>query len=111
MCTGVGHSDSNNVSMRSTRSRLVATALAGAFVLAACGGGDDSESGGGSSAASDGTQLPAPADDTSVDPASDTAENVLPDVVVDDVGAGNKVNLRNVSPSDKPVLLWMYAPH
>jgi len=31
--------------------------------------------------------------------------------VVDDVGAGNKVNLRNVAPADKPILLWMYAPH
>jgi hypothetical protein len=32
-------------------------------------------------------------------------------VVVDDVAAGNKVNLRNAAPADTPILLWMYAPH
>jgi hypothetical protein len=37
--------------------------------------------------------------------------NQLPDVVVDDVLAGNKVNLRNVAPTDTPILLDMYAPH
>jgi hypothetical protein len=42
---------------------------------------------------------------------SDGAANQLPDVVVDDVAAGNKVNLRNVAPADTPILLWMYAPH
>jgi len=31
--------------------------------------------------------------------------------VVDDVAAGNKINLRNVASADKPILLWMYAPH
>ena len=111
MCADLAPSGSHTGRMRSTRSRLVAAALTGALLVAACGGGDDSESGSDSGTAAGGTELPAPPDETSVDPASDTATNVLPDVVVDDVGAGNKINLRNVSPSEKPVLLWMYAPH
>jgi hypothetical protein len=36
---------------------------------------------------------------------------VLPDLVVDDVGAGAKVNLASLAPSQRPVLLWMWAPH
>ncbi len=52
-----------------------------------------------------------PPDVVELDPAADTAANQLPDVVVDDVINGNKVNLRNVAPADTPILLWMYAPH
>ena len=74
------------------------------LVLAACGGGE-------SSSESAGSTLPALADVVELDPAADIAANQLPDVVVDDVGAGNKVNLRNVVPADTPILLWMYAPH
>ena len=79
---------------------------AGALVLAACGGSDSplGESSGG-------TTLPAPPDEVELDPASDTVANQLPDVVVDNVTLGNKVNLRNVAPADTPILLWMYAPH
>lgn len=42
---------------------------------------------------------------------SDFAENLLPSVVVDDLTNGRKVNFRNLVPQDKPILLWMYAPH
>ena len=73
-------------------------------MLAACGGGE-------SSSESAGSTLPAPADALELDPAADVAANQLPDVVVDDVRAGNKVNLRNLAPADTPILLWMYAPH
>lgn len=74
------------------------------LVLAACGGGD-------SAGESAGSTVPAPPDVVELDPAADTAANQLPDVVVDDVVAGNKVNLRNVASADNPILLWMYAPH
>jgi len=37
--------------------------------------------------------------------------NLLPDVVVDDLTNDRKVNFRNLVPQDKPILLWMYAPH
>jgi hypothetical protein len=73
-------------------------------VLSACGGG-------GSSSEPAGSALPPPADVVDLDPAADTPANQLPDVVVDDVAAGNKVNLRNAAPADTPILLWMYAPH
>jgi hypothetical protein len=43
--------------------------------------------------------------------ASEIATNPFPDLVVDDVGRGTKVNIRNIVPADKPVLLWMWAPH
>ena len=80
--------------------------VAGALVLAACGGSDSP-----SSESSGGTTLSVPPDEVELDPASDTVANQLPDVVVDNVTLGNKVNLRNVAPADTPILLWMYAPH
>jgi hypothetical protein len=55
--------------------------------------------------------VPPPPDVVEVDPAADTAANQLPDVVVDDIVAGNKVNVRNLAPADTPILLWMWAPH
>lgn len=73
------------------------------MVLAACGGSDD--------AGPTGSALPPPPDEIELDPAADTVANQLPDVVVDDVSVGNKVNLRNLAPADTPILLWMYAPH
>jgi ABC-type glycerol-3-phosphate transport system substrate-binding protein len=89
-------------SPRSLRRRTAAALLAGGLVLAACGGGSDS---------STGTEVAAPPDVTELDPASDTATNQLPDVVVDDLIAGNKVNLRNFAPADTAILVWMWAPH
>jgi hypothetical protein len=76
-----------------------------ALVLAACGGGGESSS------EPAGSTLPPPPDVVEVDPAADTAANQLPDVVVDDIVAGNKVNVRNLAPADTPILLWMWAPH
>ena len=98
-----------STSPRSLRRRAVGGALAGVLLLAACGGSDDSS--GAEGGASSGTQAPAPPDEADVDPVSDTAANQLPDVVVDDLQRGNKVNLRNFAPSDTPILLWMWAPH
>jgi hypothetical protein len=91
---------------RSFRRRAIGAVMAGTFVLAACGGDDES-----TSQSSVGTEVPAPPDEVGLDAASDTAANQLPDVVVDNVTLGNKVNLRNAAPADKPILLWMWAPH
>ena len=88
----------------------MAAALAGGLVLAACGsddGGDSSDAG----SSADAVEAPAPPDTAEVTPEADAATNMLPDVVVDDLIAGNKVNVRNLAPNDKPILLWMYAPH
>jgi hypothetical protein len=43
--------------------------------------------------------------------ASDFSENALPDIQVDDIRRGMKVTLRNVFPAERPVLLWLWAPH
>lgn len=104
-----GHTGRMTTPSRALRRRAVAGALAGALVFAACGGSDDSS--GSDDAASADAQVTTPPDDVDVDPAADTVANQLPDVVVDDLQRGNKVNLRNFAPSDTPILLWMWAPH
>ena len=111
---------------------MIALALGGALVLAACGGGSDSTT-------SADTQPVADVVDGAADGAAEangdaagavadgpglvdlvgpdvigTAEietNPLPSVVIDDVTNGRKVNFRNLVPQEKPILLWMYAPH
>jgi len=35
----------------------------------------------------------------------------LPQVTVDDVGARTKVELASLSPSSRPLLVWLWAPH
>ena len=48
---------------------------------------------------------------TSVEPAARFDGNPFPDLVVDDVGRGGEANIANILPSDRPVLLWTWAPH
>ncbi len=95
---------------RTSARRLGVVAVAGVLVLAACGGDDDAG----------GTQLPAAESPDflgrdlggeAVAAESDIPTNQFPDLVIDNVSTGTKVNLRNVVPSDRPILLWMYAPH
>ena len=87
--------------------RLTAAALAASALLGACGGGSTS-----------GQATPAPASTLpSLDapqapaPAPAAARSVLPDLTVDDVGAGTKVNLASLAPSPQPLLVWFWAPH
>ena len=96
-----------NVDMTSRWSRRAAIAVSAAFALAACGG-DASDSG--TDAAS---ELPAVqvADEVAVAPGADVATNQLPDLIVDNLNDDNKVNLRSYGAGDKPILLWMWAPH
>lgn len=44
-------------------------------------------------------------------PESAFASNPLPDLLVDDVRRGTEVNVANLLPSERPVLLWAWAPH
>ncbi len=37
--------------------------------------------------------------------------NPFPDLIVNDVSRDTQVNIRNILPSDRPVLLWSWAPH
>lgn len=46
-----------------------------------------------------------------LDPASGFDGNPLPDIVVDDVGNDAKVNVANILPAQRPVLVWAWAPH
>lgn len=122
--------------MRSVRrSRPLSGGLVVAtFVLAACGAGSD----GAGSGAQPGTSIPpvaetgTPVESSSSDAAAtppvaaaglvdlvgpdvvaaaEIESNKLPSVVVDELGNGRKVNLRNLVPQEKPILLWMWAPH
>lgn len=113
------------------RHRLVVVTAAVALTAAACGGASDSSS-------ADATTAPPAVEDVEVEqdveddgleaevaPASgivdligpdvvEAAEietNGLPSVVVDDVTSGRKVNFRNLVPQDRPILMWMWAPH
>jgi hypothetical protein len=51
------------------------------------------------------------ADVVAVEPGADLATNLLPDLIVDNLNDDNKVNLRNYGVGDKPILIWMWAPH
>jgi hypothetical protein len=122
-----------------SRRRLAAGAVAGTMILAACGGGGDSDQGASNAqpadalpevdaAATDGADAaeaspaadatPAAAGDGFVDlfgtdvvDGANIESNLLPDVVVNDLTNGREVNFRNLVPQEKPILLWMYAPH
>ena len=48
---------------------------------------------------------------TAVEPASQFDGNPFPDLVVEDIGRSGEANTANILPSDRPVLLWTWAPH
>lgn len=83
--------------------RLLAAVLIGlALVAAACGGGSGS---GASSERPD----PGPRPDL---PVNEPAEGgYLPAVTVRDVTNNRWVQLANLLPADKPMLVWFWAPH
>jgi hypothetical protein len=108
---------------RTLVARLAAGTAVAALAVSACGSGDEGGDAG-SEASTGGTVVDpppasAPEDATDgaapvagvdlgteeVDPASDVATNPLPDLVVDDVRRDAKVNLRNLLPAERPVLL------
>ena len=114
-----------------THRRVTAGLVAGTLLLAACGGSEagsgdalpqaDESSEAQSADAGDGDAAEpeaAPASATAVDlvgvdvlPESEFEANLLPSVIVDDINTGRKVNFRNLVPQEKPILLWMWAPH
>jgi len=97
------------MSIRRGRSgQLAAATLAGALALSACGGGDSGDS---RTDAAGGLPAVLVADAVAVESGADLATNLLPDLVVDNLNDDNKVNLRNYGVGDKPILIWMWAPH
>ncbi len=115
--------------LRTLVARLAAGTAVAALAVSACGSGDEGDDTGAeeastrtvvdpppASAAEDATDGAAPVagvdlGTAEVDPASDVATNPLPDLVVDDVRRDTEVNLRNLLPAERPVLLWLWAPH
>lgn len=96
-----------------SRRSTAALVTAGALLLGACGGSTPTATGGQAGAAStlpglDGSQPPASSGGA---PAPAPGVSVLPDLVVDDVTAGTKVNLASFTPSPTPLLVWFWAPH
>jgi hypothetical protein len=107
--------------------RLAAGTVAAVLTLAACGSddGDDGVTSGsvpssepgdisatpGTAAGGSGALPGVDLGSAEVDPASDVPANPFPDLVIDDVRRGTKVNLRNLLPAENPVLLWLWAPH
>lgn len=93
------------------RRRIVAVALAGGLLLAACGGSSPD-----APVADDGTTVtlptpePGPVPDLAIAAAS--VDSPLPAVAVRQInGDGGWVQFRNELPSDKPLLVWFWAPH
>jgi hypothetical protein len=86
-----------HVLTRTISRRLTAVLTASALVLAACGG-----------SSTPATDTGARPDLAPADPASAA---LLPAVTVWDVGESEWVQLADYLPSDRPLLLWFYAPH
>ena len=89
------------------RTRIGVVALAGGLLLAACGGGGSN--------LPDGLTLPEPAPGP-VPQLAVSAEAALsspfPELAVRRLnGDGGWVQLKNELPSDKPLLVWFWAPH
>ena len=84
-----------------------AAALAGGLLLAACGGGGSS--------LPEGMTLPEPAPGPVPQlavSAEAAASSPLPEIAVRRLnGDGGWVQLKNELPSDKPLLVWFWAPH
>lgn len=95
------------------RTRIVAAALAGGLTLAACGGGGTSSAPVGADGAT--ITLPTPADGPIPDlpvTAEAAAGSPLPAVTVRQInGDGGFVQLKNALPSERPLLVWFWAPH
>lgn len=97
------------------KSRLVPVLLAGTVLVSACGGDVDSGEAAPGGSAGDATvpSLPEPAEGPAPDLpiAAGSLSSPLPDVVVRQLNReGGWVQLKNLVPSDRPVLLWFWAP-
>ncbi|MDE0118319.1 MAG: hypothetical protein OXT07_17095 [bacterium] len=94
-----------NLSRRS-RARPVALAIALSLGAAACG--DSGAPTASAPATTSPTEAPA---ERAPDRASPVPVSDLPPVDVVDVATGAAVNLAGFAPSDRPIVLWFWAPH
>ena len=99
--------------------RVVALLAAGSVALSGCASSGDQATRHVDPPASEGSPVTVPTLDTppSVPPdpspadRGESAKSALPDLAVDDVSAGTKVNLSSLAPAPEPILLWFWAPH
>ena len=91
------------------RHRFRSAALAVVLALGAAACGDSSTPTASTSPATTPTQAPA----AEQGPASEAPvpESDLPSVEVVNVGTGASVSLAGFAPSDRPLVLWFWAPH
>ena len=93
------------------RHRIVAAALAAALSLTACSGSPEPPT------AADGSPITLPEPATGPAPALPVSADAeagspLPEVAVRRInGDGGWVQFKNELPSDKPLLMWFWAPH
>ena len=114
--------------MQKSRVTRVGALLVGLTLVAAACGDDDDDSSSTEAAeeATEETEAPVETDAaagpepapvggrafaTDVQPESQFDGNPFPDLVVDDVGRDGQANIANILPSERPVLLWAWAPH
>lgn len=93
------------------RRQIVVGALAGGLVLAACGGSPAAPVGADGVAVTLPEPEPGPLPEVPVTPEA-AVGSPLPEVTVRQLnGDGGFVQLKNALPSDKPLLVWFWAPH
>lgn len=93
------------------KSRIVAAALAGGITLAACGGNPPAPVGADGATVTLAAPVDGPIPDMPVS-AEAAAGSPLPQVTVRQInGDGGFVQLKNALPSDRPLLVWFWAPH
>lgn len=99
--------------------RTVPLAASVALVAAACGSSNEASLASPTAppataapTAASPTAPPASAAPTTAAPATTAAAvQALPQLMVWDIASNNKVQLGNMLPADKPVLVWFWAPH
>lgn len=84
----------------------VAVATLAALGLVACGGG-----GGSGSAGSGAPTAEAPRGAGPPAPGTAPRTSAIPEVTVLDVTSGDEFALGSIVPSERPVLVWFWAPH
>ncbi|MCY3910572.1 MAG: hypothetical protein OXF99_03610 [bacterium] len=96
-----------------TRIKIVALAAALTLVVTACSGGDSNPETALTEAPAP-TQAPAtqaPAPEPATESAAPVPASDLPSVELVDIATGANVNLASFAPSDRPLVLWFWAPH
>ncbi len=106
-------------SPRRRRLGAMAGLLAATLAVAACGGGSTGVAAGGGStetslaatAPSTAASSPVPSSADPAPPAPRSSSGALPGLTVNDVGAGTRIDLASVATTQRPLLVWFWAPH